>query len=86
MQWMKIEDKKPQKGRHVFMIGHNDDGTQWLWWGFYNSSRDDGHPEKPAIYWCKMPPLPIMPEIKREEPCESDVKISEELPSDCTAC
>ena len=86
MQWMKLDDTTPKKGHHTFMIGQNEDGTQWLWWGFYNPEREDGQPNKPAIYWCKMPPLPIMPEIKKETPCVNDVKILGDLQKDCTAC
>jgi hypothetical protein len=76
MQWKMVEDKKPVIGSHVFMLGQNSDGKQWFWWGFWNPDRKDGCPESPAVYWCAMPPLPIMPELaKKEDACEEDAKI-----------
>jgi hypothetical protein len=81
-QWMKIEDRKPKVGDHIFAIGQNADNTQWLWWGFWNPKRDDGQPENEFIYWIKMPPFPIMPEMKKQELEVEDGQENKENPKD----
>lgn len=69
MSWFRFDDKKPKKGSYIVALGFTEINTtnQWLWYGFYNTDREEGCTPENPVYWLKISPFPIMPQMKETE-------------------